>query len=272
MQAKSRLVLIVGVSAAFSAAMFGQSIIEYGHGVGRAAAAGAASGTGIAGIFTKVKDTSEDDNAKKRSPGTVRSQEQTSTADQARSAGEPANAPLKMKTSSGVVVSGMSPSWMGAAYREPLREPIRVQTVEWANPAEEIAAAEQGGELAEAGASGQVAAGQPSTEESDIEGAGPARIVAPGHGFGDASGQDGIEPEAGSAGQPQLEAVTNAEAVGVQIGSRIDDVIRTLGRPTFSLTGIVGKNYTEKYVFKNAEGDTITVLTWAGVVTSVLLS
>jgi hypothetical protein len=38
------------------------------------------------------------------------------------------------------------------------------------------------------------------------------------------------------------------------------------------LTGIVGKSYTEKYVFKNAEGDTITVLTWAGVVTSVLLS
>lgn len=271
MRADWRLVSIVGVGVAFSAAVFGQSIIEYGHGVGRAAAAGAASGTGIAGIFTKVKDTSEDDNAKKRSPGTVRSREQASTVDPSRSAGEPSNAPLKMKTSSGVVVSGMSPSWMGAAYREPLRDPIRVQTVEWTNPAEETAAAEQGRELVEADASGQVAAGQVSTEESGIEGAEAARIVAPGHGFGGDSSQAGVEPEADSAGQPRIEAVTNAEAAGVQIGSQIADVIRTLGRPTFSLTGIVGKSYTEKYVFKNADGDTITVLTWAGVVTSVLL-
>lgn len=272
MRAKCRLVSVVGLGAAFSACVFGQSIIEYGHGVARAGAAGAASGTGIAGIFSKVKNTADDDKSKKHASGTVQSREQKETVEQARNAGEPGNAPLKMKTSSGVVVSGMSPSWMGAAYREPLREPIRVQTVEWSNPAEETASAEQGTELAEADASGEAPAVQDSTEQPGIESAGPARVVSPGHGFGESPEQSGIEPEGASTDPPQLEPVTNAEVAGVQIGSPIDDVIRTLGRPTFSLTGIAGKSYTEKYVFKNAAGETITVLTWAGIVTSVLLS
>jgi hypothetical protein len=99
------------------------------------------------------------------------------------------------------------------------------------------------------------------------------RIVSPGQAFGESSGSTGSGNGASAFGAPpQLEPVTDAEIAGVRIGSPIDEVVQALGRPTFSLTGIAGKSYTEKYVFKNAEGETITVLTWAGVVTSVSVS
>lgn len=273
MHPKGHLVAVVGLGVAFSAGLLGQSIIEYGHGVGRAGAAGAASGTGIAGIFSKVRDTSEDDKTKKRSTTGVQTREQTTEAYE-RDASEPGNAPLKMKTSSGAVVSGVSPSWMGAAYRDPLSEPIRVKKVEWSNPEENAAenkTAEQQVELAgsELTSTGEVVA-EASAEAATSETRGAAHVVSPGHSHGESSVEGSVEP--GFGAPPQLEAVTDAEIAGVRIGSRIDEVIRTLGRPTFAFTGLTGRSYTEKYVFKNADGETITVLTWAGVVTSVLVS
>jgi hypothetical protein len=254
----------------------GQSIIEYGQGVGRAGAAGAASGTGIAGIFSKVKNTSDDDQTKKRPASrTVTSQEEAEANELVRSPNEAANAPLKMRTSSGVVVSGVSPGWMAASHREPLREPVRVRTIEWSNPAEENpGTGEQQGVTDAAGESSPAAPPALSVEPT-AEAAEPARVVSPGHSFGESSSSSGPDStRLGSAfsDPPQLEPVTDAEVAGVRIGSRIDDVLQTLGRPTFTLTGITGKSYTEKYVFKNADGETITVLTWAGVVTSVLVS
>ncbi len=276
MQKTYRLFSVVGLGVAFSAGLVGQSMIEYGQGVGRAAAAGAASGTGIAGIFSKVRDTSDDDKTKKRTTSRAQSSDAHRTSEYERDPGEPGNAPLKMKTSSGVVVSGVSPSWMSAAYSDPQGKPVHVQKVEWSNPADDEAAEQEAGIAGEGEETAQVppaaAAENGATDTAVADTHGPAHVVAPEHTFGDASAEDSASSEQAFNAPAQLEAVTTAEVAGVRIGSRIEEVIQTLGRPTFSFTGLTGRSYTEKYVFKKADGETITVLTWAGVVTSVLVS
>jgi hypothetical protein len=68
------------------------------------------------------------------------------------------------------------------------------------------------------------------------------------------------------------EPITDAEVAGVRLGSAIEEVIGLLGQPAFALTGIAGKSYTEKYVFKRGDGATIIVFTWNGAVTAISLS
>jgi len=274
MKTKRCLALALGVGVVFSSAVFSQSMIEYGHGVAKAGVAGAASGTGLVGIFSKMKETSEDKDKNKRY-GPVKTQRETEALQQEqwRKPGEPANAPLKMTTSSGVVISGVSPSWMSAAYSDPVREPVRVRSVEWSNPSEEQAAAmepESGG-TAELSAPEQAAAPGDAVPPA-VESSQPGEVVSPAQVIRNTSGHGAAGPQDDLAGVSYPEPATDGEIAGVRIGSKIDEVISTLGRPTFSFTGIVGKSYTEKYVFKKADGETITVLTWTGIVTSVLVS
>lgn len=181
---------------------------------------------------------------------------------------------MKMTTSSGVVVSGVSPSWMSTAYRDPVREPVRVKSVAWSNSSEEQAvvaepaadapAPVEGGSVAE----GTVVEAEPSSASAEpaAEGAPHGQVVRNTTPYG------WMEPQGEVAQIQHFDTAADAEIAGVRIGSKIEEVIANLGQPKFSFTGIVGKGYTEKYVFKNANGDTITVLTWAGTVTSVLLS
>jgi hypothetical protein len=270
MRTKRCLASALGVGLVVSSAAFGQAIVEYGHGVAKAGVAGAASGTGLAGIFSKMKDSS-DDKDKNRQYTTAKTPAETAAvaAETQSDSAEPGNAPGKMTTSSGVVISGVSPSWISAAYSDPMRKTVRVKDVEWSNAAEEQAAAasqaasepqpvvvEQAAATAEAG-SPVVASPRSGTV-----------AAAPVVGYN--SGYSSFAPPANATG-PRVEG-NDAEVAGVRIGSKIDEVVRTLGRPSFTFTGIVGKNYTEKYVFKNSDGETITVMAWTGIVTSVLLN
>ena len=273
MQKKRPLARALGLGVMLSSAVFGQSMIEYGHGVAKAGVAGAASGTGLAGIFSKVKDTSEDEDKDRRyTTAKPQAAAETLQQEQWRSTGEPANAPMKMTTSSGVVVSGVSPSWMSTAYRDPVREPVRVNSVEWSNSSEEQAAATESAiEETVPGPALQVAAPDGSGS-SPLESVQPAEGVSPAQVVRNTSPYGWAERQGEVADIPHFDSARDAEIAGVRIGSKIEEVISNLGRPKFSFTGIVGKGYTEKYVFKNANGDTITVLTWTGIVTSVLVS
>jgi hypothetical protein len=259
----------VAIGFMFSTAVFGQSMIEYGHGVAKAGAAGAASGTGLAGIFSKLKDTSEDKD-KDRQYTTAKppaGASETAENGQWRQPSEPANAPLRMTTSSGVVVSGVSPSWMVTSYSDAVGA-VRVNRVEWANPAEEQAVVAEAATEGPAHGLAEPPASPSTTGSAPVAASQPGEIVSPGHAVGNTYGQGPLQP-LDDANAPRLELATDGAIAGVRIGTKIDDVIRTLGRPTFSLTGIVGRNYTEKYVFKKAGGESITVLTWTGIVTSV---
>jgi hypothetical protein len=252
----------------------GQAIVEYGHGVAKAGVAGAASGTGLAGIFSSMKETSDD---KDKQPQSAAASQPERDALKQEASGEPGNAPMKMRTASGVVVSGISPSWITTDNSEPMREPVRVKSVEWSNPAEEQAAA-AGSASAPEPAAGEAAqepveqAAAPGASNSAAEPSAAEPAAEPGRVVSNAAGYDWTSPQTNAAAPPNSEPAADGEIAGIRIGSKIDDVIRTLGRPTFSFTGIVGKNYTEKYVFKKADGGTITVLTWTGIVTSVLVS
>jgi hypothetical protein len=278
MQGKRSLASALGLGLMLSSAGFGQAMIEYGHGVAKAGVAGAASGTGLVGIFSTMKDTSEDkDKNRQYTTAKPKAETEATQPQTSRSSTEPANTPTKMTTSSGVVVSGVSPSWMTTAYRDPVREPVRVKSVAWSNSSEENAAVVESA-TGTAGAQppvaeGSVAAGTVAagTEASTADGAPPAEGGAHGQVVHNASPYSWAEPQ--GVGQIQhFDTAADAEIAGVRIGSKIEEVIANLGQPKFSFTGIVGKGYTEKYVFKNANGDTITVLTWAGTVTSVIVS
>ena len=273
MQTKRCLASALGLGMVFASAAFGQGMIEYGHGVAKAGVAGAASGTGLVGIFSKLKDTS-DDKEKNRQYTTAKPQPETEALqlEQGRKPGEPGNAPLKMTTSSGVVISGVSPSWTSAAYSEPMREPVRVKNVEWANASEEQAALAESASEATAQGPTETGAAPGEPVAAAVESSQPGEVVSPGHVVRNTTWNGPAEPPLEAANVPRVDPARDAEIAGVRIGSKIDDVVRTLGRPTFSFTGIVGKNYTEKYLFKNANGETITVLTWTGIVTSVLVS
>lgn len=287
MQRKQSLASALGLGILLSPAVFGQSMIEYGHGVAKAGVAGAASGTGLAGIFTKMKDTSEDkDKHRQYTTAQPQAEDETLQAEQWRSPGEPANAPRKMTTSNGVVVSGVSPSWMTTAYRDPVREPVRVKSVAWSNASEEQAeAAAAGADVAGSDAEPAAPANDATalTESSQQGAAADASDLSPVDNPASEGAPQGpvvrntapygwTEPQGEVAEIQHFDTAADAEIAAVRIGSKIEEVISNLGRPKFSFTGIVGKGYTEKYVFKNATGDTITVLTWAGIVTSVLVS
>ncbi len=270
MRTKRCLASALGVGLVFSCGVFGQAMVEYGHGVAKAGVAGAASGTGLVGIFSTMKDTAE---PKKKEPHSIAPKEEAKSEaapDQAANASDgPANAPRKMTTSSGVVVSGVAPGWMSAAYSEPTHKAVRVKDVEWSNPVEDQAAA----------AAAASAATEPVVAEQAGEPGGTVPVVAaepesetaPGPVVGYGPEYSSLARASAAPRGPRVES-NDADIAGVRIGSKIDEVIEKLGRPSFTLIGVTGRNYTEKYLFKGADGETITVLTWSGVVTSVLLS
>jgi hypothetical protein len=254
MLTRLRIVGIAGLALACGVPVFGQAMISYGHGVARAGAAGAASGTGIAGVFGALKDSTNEAAEKKPAQTTTGATQGSGQA----AMDDAVNAPRKLTTSSGVVVSGLAPVWMGSDHREARRPEVAVKSVEWSNP--DTPVGKEAVPAKEGAAEGDAASQSQNVNE-------PGHIIA---GEPQFAGESPVRA-AGELVGPRQQAQTDAEAVGIQLGSPIDEVIGRLGKPKFVFSGIVGKSYTEKYVFKPATGETITVLTWSGTVVSVLV-
>ncbi len=271
---KPALMLCLAAGLTASGPLYGQAMIEYGVGIGRAGTAGAATGAGAAGIFSGLKG-SVDQAAKK--PGAAQPRQATAEElEKAKKAEkesksekaaetkpgeekeEKAAAPVSwdagtLTTSSGFVISGLQRRPTRAAYGPSSSGPV-VQ----------VASAET-----------------PQASSSDPAAPIAADSVAPaqsGSGAGHASSSSGVfQPIVTQFGDARVEAPqpgaapkdAKSAAVDIPIGTPVDELLKRFGQPLLALTGISGESYTEKYVFKMPDGARVTVLSVDGKVTTV---
>ncbi len=259
----------------------GQAIIEYGISVGRAGAAGTAAGAtgaGIAGIFSKL-DSRLSEQPKTQS-GARTAQPEFDSESLERRPPSFSTSGTTVETSSGVRISG-HPSTPAPVM--PTRYQARSLDYE---PAASAASP--------ASSAGDLIAAQPEPSAAPVEGeAEPAAAAAP------ASTPESQETPQPAAGQPV--AVTGArtgtagntapaektaigtdpalrrlleidsEIADIPEGTSIEDVIARFGKPIFKMAGLPGQNYSEKYIFRTADGRRFTVFTRDGLVAHTLV-
>jgi hypothetical protein len=58
----------------------------------------------------------------------------------------------------------------------------------------------------------------------------------------------------------------DSEIADIPEGASIEDVIARFGKPIFKMAGLPGQGYSEKYIFRMADGRRFTVFTRDGLV------
>ncbi len=293
--------LVLTVAAMLPNSLYGQAMIGYGINVARAGAAGVASGAGAAGIFSKLGSTTE--NAAKPMSGGARPPQPAFPDDDLKPTVIKLNTGAKPgisatsgthKTSSGFTISGIPSSTASSAGNET----ATVREVAPSDSASESANFDTGPDYAPAapgsyqpvsgaGSAGhaaaavqpEVAANEPAAETVENESTPETPSTASAESSSSPSAQlgrssvvtsptspIGIAPEAAS---PANEQASSAE-LEISVGDEVDQIIARFGEPMMALKGITDKDYTEKYLFRTADGLRITVLAVNGTVTAVL--
>lgn len=298
--------LVLTVAAMLPNSLCGQAMIGYGINVARAGAAGVASGAGAAGVFSKLGSTAE--NAAKPMSGGARPPQPAFPADDLKPTVIKLNTGAKPgisatsgthKTSSGFTISGIPSSKASSAGNET----ATVREVAPSDSASESANFDTGPDyvpaapgsyqpVSGAGSAGraaaavqpEVAANEPSAETVENEptpetpstpsaGSSSSRSAQLGRSSVVTSPTNpiGIAPEAASpaAASPANEQASSAE-LEISVGDEVEQIIAHFGEPMMALKGITGKDYTEKYLFRTADGLRISVLAVNGTVTAVV--
>jgi hypothetical protein len=264
---KPALIVSLAAGLAASGPLYGQAMIGYGIGVGRAGAAGAATGAGAAGIFSGVKGTidqpkadpaaarqatvEEIEKAKKEEAETNAS----AKAEQKNSEQKDQDAPAApatwdagtLKTSNGFVISGLQRRPTRSGY--PPSAPGPVVKVDRSTPSASMDAA-------------AATEGSQTSDDEEAQRTSPSGVFEP------------IVMSFGTAGQVSAGGGSSRpapQALEIPAGTLIADLVKRFGEPILALTGISGEDYTEKYVFRTPEGARLTVLSVEGRVTSFVV-
>ena len=299
---KSLLSLGLGAALALGSAPFaaGQAIIGYGINVGRAGAAGAAAGAagaGAAGIFKNVQGALTRKPERRASQGSTAQREPEFDK---RDLEKPKDAPTdtraklasrssgEVKTKSGIKISGITVSrsaprrWAvpepafydeaptppdpsasqpnsslsSASQPAPSAPPATDANPEATTLSEPLAASPEGGDEA---------ADSPQAQPAGSPGVLDARVatVYPN------SPQAGAQANAGDEPSGTTMPATDS-TVGIFEGTPIDRVIERFGKPLLRMAGISSNGYSEKYIFRAADGSRFTVLVQDGKVVRVL--
>ena len=298
---RSLLSLGLGAALALGSAPFaaGQAIVGYGINVGRAGAAGAAAGTagaGAAGIFKNLQKTLNAEPEKKPSQGsTARRKPEFDKTDLKKPQDVPTNTRAKsasrssgqVKTKSGIKISGITvsrsaprrwavpepafhdeattppdpsasqpnPSLSSASQPAPSAPPATDANPEATTLSEPLAASPEGGEAADSPQAQP--AGSPGVLDARVATAYPN------------SPQAGAQVDAGDEPSGTTMPATDS-TVGIFEGTPIDRVIERFGKPLLRMAGIPSNGYSEKYIFRTADGSRFTVLVQDGKVVRVL--
>jgi len=259
----------------------GQAIIEYGINVGRAGAAGTAAGAtgaGIAGIFNKLNSRLDEQPKTQSGARTAQPEFDSEELERSRTqryAPSFSTSGTTVETSSGVRISGhpsTPPPVMPARYqaRSLDYEPSASAASPASSAGDSIAAQPEPSAAAAEGATqpaAEAAAPLPAveTQETGQQAAQPvsvldARTVAPGQ----------TTP---AEINPSLQRVLkiDSEIADIPEGTSIEDVIARFGKPIFKMAGLPGQNYSEKYIFRTADGRRFTVFTRDGLVAHTLV-
>jgi hypothetical protein len=238
----------------------GQAMVSYGHGVAKAAGAGAAVGGGVGGVLTGLGNPLSSAAGRRggTSKGSVTVQRQTVpvrrdavTWDVPRQGfGTPAPLPLI----GGVRANGATdPNWQPTLL-EPSQN-LAVISASWGGPSD-----------AEAEASTEVADAEQPPAGIDAEVAAEPKqnlpIVVRSSGQGGAAAGKRAEAQLGSAAPVAIPE-------GVEVGASIDELLKKLGRPYLSVRGIAGEGYTDQYVFQLPDGGHLVIYVLDGLVAHV---
>jgi len=223
-----------------------QAMVSYGHGVAKAAGAGAAVGGGVGGALTGLGNPLSAA-AGRRGGSTQRNatvQRQTMPARRGsvtwdvphQGFGAPAPLPLV----GGVQASGAT----DANWQPPLLEPsqnLAVISASWGGP---------GSEDSGDAVSTEVPADSASAEAKPI-------VLR-------SSGQ-GRSSNGKSAGQSGVIAPATLPE-GVAVGASVEQLLEKLGRPYLSFRGVAGEGYNDQYVFQLPDGGHLVAYVLDGVV------
>jgi len=248
-------------------------MIGYGINVGRAGTAGAAAGAGAAGIFSGLKgslDTEEQKSgptqARQASVDSRLEKEQEKPADKKDTLAEEAQPEAAQTvswdsgtatTSNGFVISGLARRPTRASYGPSSTGPV----VKVSRPA---AASQNSDGQIDSDAAVSSAADSPSAPSTPAN-VGVFEPIVTRFGSSDRSAGSAPATLETPPGQPN-----GVATISIEKGTSIEALIAQFGEPLLALTGISGEEYTEKYVFKTADGTRFTVFSFEGKVTAVL--
>ena len=267
-----------------------QAMIGYGHQVAKAGAIGAAVGSGLAGGLTKVGSTLEGTSSRKRSP--LRRVTKSSTMSTGTRSGKIVISGGEFATVEKVddvatpaedgaeVLEARAPKAVLTGQEDKAKpvfdtstqapSPSRGPAPASANADQDEAIAENAApELEQPAAPTTEAAGNPELREVANNGT-SSEVIA-----------EGLEATEASTGDRAQAPVENTVAAieapvpapapftfdQVEIGGSVQSIIGSLGRPSTSIYGLGGINYSEKYFFTMQDGSRMVVLAIDGVIT-----
>lgn len=295
---------------------YGQAMVGYGLIVGRAGAAGAgvgAVGAGAAGIFQNLRKSANEASTGKSGARRTSRQPQPEFEDTDLRVGtaKPAyQSSQTVKTSSGVAISGLTPSGAAqfhATYGEPSR-PKRAWKRRLERKREEhrravVDAARSASNGPAPGAGEDKTGSAPAAETPESAGIAPAGETAAG---GAAAGAETVAATPAAPSSSALgpsvtassrvsigEAMTAKspttpegkhtprlfdeddralvdELADIEEGLSIEDLIERFGEPIMRMVGFVADGYSAKYVFRTASGRRFTVFAHEGKVMDVV--
>ena len=233
-----------------------QAMISYGHGVAKAAGAGAAVGGGIGGVLTGLgnplstaagrRDGVAGGNATVRRQ-TVPARRGPVTWDVPQ---QGFGSPAPMALVGGVQASGATRANWQPTLLEPSQN-LAVISASWGGPS--AAGAEDSSEAVTT--EGAPAHGQAETTEEPKQN---SPVVIRSSEQGSASG--------GKSAQPSAAVAPASLPEGVALGASVEQLVEKLGRPYLSFRGVAGEGYTDQYVFELPDGGHLVVYVLDGVV------
>ena len=284
---------------------YGQAMVGYGLIVGRAGAAGAgigAVGAGAAGIFQNLRKSANEASTGKSGARRTSRQPQPEFEDTDLRVGtaKPAyQSSQTVKTSSGVAISGLTPSGAAqfhATYGEPSR-PKRAWKRRLERKREEhrravVDAARSASNGPAPGAGADETGSAPVAETPEPAGIAPAgKTVAatPAAPSASAPGPSVTASSGVSIGEPMTAKYSRTpegkhtprlldeddrafvdELADIEEGLSIEDLIERFGKPIMRMVGFVADGYSAKYVFRTATGHRFTVFAHEGKVMDVV--
>jgi hypothetical protein len=274
----------------------GQAMVGYGINVGRAGAAGAAAGAtgaGAAGIFGNLNSRLSE---QPKTQSGARTAQPEFDSEQLKESREHSQAPsfstsgTTVETSSGVKISGRRstpPPVMPTRYQArsldyepapytPTASSAPVATPPIAAQPKPLSKAPQGEPEQTPEAEKTAEADAAALPTAEIQGAPRQAAAQPVYVL---DGRTTVPDQAAPAQETEAEVTPSlrqlfeidSEIADIPEGTSIQAVIERFGAPIFKMVGLPGQDYSEKYIFRMADGRRFTVFTQDGMVANILV-
>lgn len=248
------LLLTLGVEQASA-----QAMVSYGHGVAKAAGAGAAVGGGVGGVLTGMG------NPLSQAAGKPGGSSASGRAATQRQVVPQRKGPVKWEVAQVETFGGPAPLGLVGGVRATGAAQADWQPTLLA-PSQNLAvinATWGGAELSE----GAIAPTEERTAQAPVESAqqpeaaaaAKAPVIVRSAGF---------QSRRGGTADPK--AATLPE--GISVGLTVDQLVEKLGRPRMSFRGVAGAGYTDQFIYRLPDGTDLVVYVLDGIVSQLAVT